>query len=67
MSEQPDSERRSEFKQAASDPGFLAELGEFLIESKKFWLVPLLVALLLLGLLVVLSGPSVAPFIYSIF
>jgi len=39
----------------------------FLKHNKKWWLLPLLLALLLLGLLVVLSGTGLAPFIYTLF
>ncbi|MFO1094899.1 MAG: DUF5989 family protein [Planctomycetaceae bacterium] len=45
-------------------PGLLAEFWLFLRENKKWWLLPLLLALLVLGLLVVLSGTGLAPFIY---
>jgi len=35
---------------------------------KKFWLLPIIVVALLLGVLVVLTqGSAVAPFIYTIF
>ena len=43
------------------------EFGEFLMESKKWWLIPILVVLLLVGVLVFLSSSVVAPFIYPIF
>ena len=47
---------------------FLSELWGFLKERKKFWLLPLIVILVLLGALVVLGGSSaIAPFIYTIF
>ena len=40
----------------------------FLRERKKFWLVPIIVALALVGsLLVFAQGSAVAPFIYTIF
>jgi hypothetical protein len=45
-------------------PGLLQEFWEFLRHSKKWWLLPILLALLLLGLLVVLSGTGLGPFIY---
>lgn len=46
----------------------LSELWQYLKVRKKFWLVPLLLFLLVLGALVVFSGGSaVAPFIYTIF
>jgi len=35
---------------------------------KKFWLAPIIIVLLLLGVLIVLAeGSAVAPFIYTIF
>ena len=47
---------------------FLRDLWGFLKERKKFWLLPLIIVLLLLGALIVLSsGSAVAPFIYTIF
>jgi hypothetical protein len=46
----------------------LAEFWVFLRERKKFWLLPLVLVLLLLGLVIVLTANSaVAPFIYSVF
>jgi len=40
----------------------------FLRERKKFWLLPLFVVLLLMGLLVFFTlGSAVAPLIYTIF
>ncbi len=47
---------------------FLAELYMFLKVRKKFWLLPIIVMMALLGGLVVLTeGSAVAPFIYTIF
>jgi hypothetical protein len=47
---------------------FLHELWNFLRARKKFWLMPIILMLLLLGGLVVLSsGSAVAPFIYTLF
>jgi len=44
------------------------ELWGFLRTRKKFWLSPIIVALLLLGAMVVLtSGSVIAPFIYTVF
>jgi len=40
----------------------------FMKERKKFWLAPIIVILLLLGMLLVLTqGSAVAPFIYTLF
>lgn len=47
---------------------FLRDLIGFMRERKVFWLVPVIVVLLLIGILVVFGGGSaVAPFIYSLF
>lgn len=46
----------------------LKEFWEFLKTRKKWWLIPVVVLLFLLGALVFLSqGSVVAPFIYTIF
>jgi hypothetical protein len=46
----------------------LLDLWEFLRVRKKFWLVPIIIVLLVVGGLVVLTqGSAVAPFIYTIF
>jgi hypothetical protein len=46
----------------------LKDLFLFIKERKKFWLAPLIVVLLLLGLLIVYGGSSAfAPFIYTLF
>ncbi len=47
---------------------FLKEFFEFLMERKKYWLLPIIIILLMFGVLIVLSqGSAVAPFIYTIF
>ena len=47
---------------------FLAELWAFMRERKKFWLLPIIVTLLLVGSLIVLTqGSAVAPFVYTLF
>jgi len=47
---------------------FLAELWRFMRVRKKFWLLPILLAMLTLGgLLVLVKGSAIAPFIYTIF
>jgi hypothetical protein len=46
----------------------VGEFFHFLKVEKKYWLAPIVVVLLLLGLLIVFSQSSaVAPFIYSLF
>ncbi len=48
--------------------GLLSELWAFMRERKKFWLLPILIVLVLVGgLLVLAQGSALAPFIYTIF
>ena len=47
---------------------FVRELWDFLKTRKKYWLLPALVMMALLGALIVLTqGSAVAPFIYTLF
>ena len=47
---------------------FSKEFWVFLKVRKKFWLLPMLLAMAILGFLVILSSQSaVAPFIYTLF
>jgi hypothetical protein len=47
---------------------FLKDIWLFIRERRKYWLAPIIIFLLLLGILIVFGGGSaVAPFIYSIF
>jgi Family of unknown function (DUF5989) len=47
---------------------FVLEVWSFMSERKKFWMLPIVICLLLLGSLIVLtSGSAVAPFIYTLF
>ncbi|MCX6877875.1 MAG: DUF5989 family protein [Verrucomicrobia bacterium] len=64
------SKRQSEFDKAAAhqaDCGFMAEFWGFLKENRKWWLLPILVLLLVLGLFTLLAGTGAAPFIYTLF
>ncbi len=45
----------------------LKELALLLFRGKKYWLLPVLIALLLVAWTLALAGSPVAPFIYSLF
>lgn len=48
--------------------GLLKEFWLYLKSSKKWWLAPIIIMLLLIGALIVFSqGSAVAPFIYTLF
>jgi hypothetical protein len=47
---------------------FLSDLWAFMRVRKKFWLLPIVLTLVLLGALIVFSqGSAVAPFVYTLF
>jgi hypothetical protein len=48
-------------------PTLMGEFISFLKENKKWWMIPILVVIALLGVLVFFSGSPVAPFIYTLF
>ena len=48
-------------------PGLLREFWDFLRYNKKWWLTPIVLVLLLVGLLVYLGGTAAATFIYTLF
>ncbi|SBT07989.1 conserved exported hypothetical protein [Candidatus Accumulibacter aalborgensis] len=48
--------------------GFIGELWQFLKVRKKFWMLPIIIVMVLLGgLLVLAQGSVIAPFIYTLF
>ena len=62
--------RENEFRKIvkeSKESSFVGELWVLVCTKKKYWLIPIIVVLLALGLLVVLSGTAAAPFIYTLF
>lgn len=58
------------FEEATSDSagsGVVGEFWYFLNHSKKWWMLPILLVMLLVGGLIFLSGTAAAPFIYTLF
>lgn len=49
-----------------SDRGLVLEFWDFLRYNKKWWLTPIILVILLVGMLVALSGTAAAPFIYTL-
>ena len=51
-----------------ANQSLISEFWEFLRMRKRFWLLPIVIILTLLGMLMVFTeGSSVAPFIYALF
>lgn len=67
--QQQQADRSSEFQHLAaeSEMGIVREFVEFLRTNKKWWLTPIVIVMLLVGLLVALTGSGLAPFIYTMF
>lgn len=66
MSDEPSSEleRVARHEKPAS---VWREIGEFLWQNKSWWLMPVVLALALLGVMIVMGGSAAAPFIYTLF
>jgi hypothetical protein len=64
-----DDKRKRRFEEAAvqGDQRLLVEYLQYLSRNKKYWLLPIIVVLLLIGLLVTLGGTVAGTFIYPIF
>ena len=60
---------KSSFAQQAdqASPGIVQEFGHFLRENKKWWLIPIFIAVGLIAALVALSSSAIAPLIYPLF
>ena len=66
----PDQEDTSaEFEQAGQEEqlSIVGEFWLFITENKKWWLIPVLLVFLFIGVLVVLGSTGAAPFIYTLF
>ena len=60
---------REDFEQAAREQrvSLFREYLQFLSHNRKWWLLPVLAILLVVGALVLLSSTAAAPFIYTMF
>lgn len=47
--------------------GLIREMWELIRHNKKWWLAPIILALLAIGVLAVLGSSSLAPFLYPLF
>ena len=57
-----------EVKHLRQRAGIVAEIFQFLWEAKLWWMAPMIILLLLLGILIIFAETSpVAPFVYTLF
>lgn len=69
MADKQQQDQSQDFQSHASQErvGLVAEFWDFIKHNKKWWLLPILLVLLIVGTLVILSGTAAAPFIYTLF
>ena len=67
MSDQTHQAREFESASRAGRSNLITEFWAFLRHNKKWWLTPIIVVMLLVGVLVALSGTAAMPFIYPLF
>jgi len=69
MTDQDKETQQNKFDELAKQQrsSIIGEFWEFLKHNQKWWLLPILIILLLLGLIVFLGGTALAPFIYPLF
>jgi len=62
-------DKKTAFEASAEgkDASLFAEFVGMLKQNKKYWLIPLILMLLLLGVLIILGSTAAAPFIYTLF
>jgi hypothetical protein len=62
-------QQQESFQEVAEQesPGLFKEFWQFLAYNKKWWLLPIVVVMILLGVLIYLSSTPLAPFIYTLF
>jgi hypothetical protein len=67
--EAPSKSNQQSFAEQADtqSPGIVSEFLEFLRVSRKWWLLPILIVLALVGVLVIASSSAIAPLIYPLF
>ena len=56
-----------ETRAASGNPGLVRDIVGFLVQNKKWWLLPIFIALGLVGVLLIFGSTSAAPFIYTLF
>lgn len=62
-------QQKTEFEKMGEEKRLtlLQEFAVFIMENKKWWLIPILAVMFFVGLVVVLSSTGLAPFVYTIF
>ena len=69
MNDQNSSRQKTDFEQLPDEQqmSIVREFVYFIVHNKKWWMIPIVFVLLVLGLLVALGSTGAAPFIYTLF
>ena len=62
-------QKKTSFEEAGAekDPSLIRQFFEMLKGNKKYWLLPIILMLVVLGIMIVLGSSAAAPFIYTLF
>lgn len=65
----PTSKGPDDFERAAArrQAGVVGEFAGFLAHNKKWWLAPIIILLVIVGVFIILGATGAAPFIYTLF
>lgn len=69
MANQPRNDDAGEFQRLSTQarPSILVEFFAFAKANRKWWLLPIILFMLAIGVLIILGGTAAAPFIYTLF
>ena len=60
----------SEFERLArerANEGFVSEFRYLLSRNRKYWMIPIIISLVMMGGFLILAGTTAAPLIYALF
>ena len=63
----PGGERSFEEQSRGGNPGLAREIWDLIRHNKKWWLIPVIIVLLAIGVLVIMGSGVAATFIYPLF
>lgn len=69
MSNKPPEQSTREFEALATQKrtGLAREMWGLAMRTRKWWLLPIIIVLLGIGILIIVAGTAAAPFIYTLF
>ncbi|MCB9729739.1 MAG: hypothetical protein H6744_05545 [Deltaproteobacteria bacterium] len=62
-----DDDAFAEVAKSGGQQSFRAELWDYLRQTRKWWLTPILIVMVLIGVLLLVSSTPLSPFVYTLF